>query len=108
MLRAHREARQPDDDDLVFTQADGSPIHPERFSRWFARRCADIGLPPIRLHDVRHSYVTALLAAGVPLKVVSQRVGHASPVITMTLYQHVLPSDDRAAAEAGARAIFGP
>ncbi len=44
------------------------------------------GLPTIRLHDMRHSYVTALLAAGVPVKVVSQRVGHASPMITLSIY----------------------
>jgi integrase len=48
-----------------------------------------------------------LIGAGVPLRVVSQRVGHASPMITMSIYQHVLPGDDRAAAEVGARAILG-
>lgn len=62
---------------------------------------------PIRLHDVRHSYATALLKAGQPIKVVSQRIGHASPTITMTIYQHVLPSDDVEAAAAGARLILG-
>lgn len=94
-------------DDLVFTKPDGSAIHPERFSAWFAQRCRRSGLPVVRLHDVRHSYVTALLAEGVPLKVVSQRIGHASPMVTMTIYQHVLPGDDRAAAAVGARAILG-
>lgn len=94
-------------EDLVFTHADGSPIHPERFSAWFKQHCAKSGLPTVRLHDVRHSYVTALLAQGVPLKVVSQRVGHASPMVTIAIYQHVQPGDDRAAATAGARAILG-
>ena len=87
-----------DSGDLVFTREDGSPIHPERFSAPFRQHCARSGLPAIRLHDVRHSYVTALLSEGVPLKVVSQRVGHASPMVTMTIYQHVLPGDDRVAA----------
>jgi integrase len=73
----------------------------------FRQRCARSGLPSIRLHDVRHSYVTALLGKGIPLKVVSQRVGHASPLVTLTIYQHALPGDDRAAATAGARAILG-
>ena len=95
------------DGDLVFTRPDGSGIHPERLSRWFGQRCRTAGLPTIRLHDVRHSYVTALLASGVSLKVVSQRVGHASPMVTMAIYQHVLPGDDRAAADIGARAILG-
>lgn len=93
--------------DLVFTREDGSPIHPERFSAWFKQHCRRSGLPPVRLHDVRHSYVTALLAAGVPLKVVSQRVGHSSPMVTMSIYQHVLPGDDQAAAATGAQAILG-
>jgi integrase len=94
-------------EDLVSTKPNGSAIHPERFSAWFKQRCQTSGLPRVRLHDVRHSYVTALLAEGVPLKVVSQRVGHASPMVTMTIYQHVLPGDDRAAAALGARAILG-
>jgi integrase len=116
-LRAHRVAQfeerlalgdaYNESGGLVFTHEDGAPIHPERFTGWFRQLCGRSGLPPIRLHDVRHSYVTALLASGIPLKVVSQRVGHASPLVTMTIYQHVLPGDDRAAAAAGTRAILG-
>lgn len=56
---------------------------------------------------IRHSYVTALLAAGVPVKVVNQRVGHASPMITLSIYQRVMPGDDRSAADIGARVILG-
>jgi integrase len=116
-LRAHRVAQMEqrllfgssyrDSGDLVFTTEDGSPIHPERLSVLFKQHCTRSGLPAIRLHDVRDSYVTALLGQGVPLKVVSQRVGHASPMVTMTIYQHLLPVDDRAAAAVGARAIIG-
>jgi integrase len=47
-------------------------------------------LPRIRLHDVRHSYATAPLAAGVPPKVISQRLGHAPIAITMDTYGHVI------------------
>lgn len=116
-LRAHRVTqmeerlllgpRYRESGDLVFTREDGSPIHPEHLSSSFRQHCERSGLPTIRLHDVRHSYVTALLGGGVPLKVVSQRVGHASPMVTLTIYQHVLPVDDRAAAAVGARAILG-
>jgi integrase len=56
------------------------------------------GLPPIRLHDLRHSYATAALAAGVPVKVLSQRVGHADVGVTLAVYAHVMPSDDEDAA----------
>lgn len=93
--------------DLVFTNADGSAIHPERFSSWFRQLRRKSGLPTIRLHDIRHSYVTALLGNGVALKVVSQRIGHSSPIVTMTIYQHVMPADDVAAAAIGARAVLG-
>ncbi|HTE66081.1 MAG TPA: tyrosine-type recombinase/integrase [Candidatus Binatia bacterium] len=65
------------------------------------------GLPRIRLHDVRHSYTTAALAAGVPPKVISQRLGHATIVITMDAYSHVIPGLDEQAAETVARLILG-
>jgi integrase len=61
-----------------------------------ARRAA--GLSRIRLHDVRHSYATAALAAGIPAKIVSERLGHANIAITMDTYSHVLPSLDEQAA----------
>jgi integrase len=67
----------------------------------------DASLPKIRLHDVRHSYATAALAAGVPAKVVSERLGHANIAITMDTYSHVLPGMDERAATAVARLILG-
>ena len=76
------------------TWPDGRPIHPERFSRWFEQHAHAASLPKIRLHDVRHSYATAALAAGVPAKVVSERLGHANIAITMDTYSHVLPGLD--------------
>jgi integrase len=55
----------------------------------------------------RHAYATALIRAGVPIKVVSERIGHAYPNITIGTYAHVLPGDDADAARAGADAILG-
>ena len=114
-LREHR-ARQAEerlivgpgwqDSGLVFTWGDGRPLHPERFSRWFERLAREAGLPKIRLHDVRHSYATAALAAGVPAKVVSERLGHANIAITMDTYSHVLPGMDERAASIVARLIL--
>jgi integrase len=95
------------DSGYLFTNADGSPIHPQRFSDWFHQRTKAAGLPRIRLHDVRHSYATAGLAAGVPLKVMSARLGHANTAITADLYQHVLPAMDEAAALQVAAVIDG-
>ena len=56
-------------------------------------------LPVIRLHDLRHTHATILLTAREPVHVVSQRLGHASGVITRTVYAHVLPGSQREAAE---------
>jgi integrase len=115
-LRRHR-ARQLEhklavgaryqDSGLVFTWLDGSPIHPLRFSRWFEQHARRAGLPRIRLHDLRHSYASAALAAGVPAKVISERLGHATIAVTMDIYSHVLPGLDREAADTVARLILG-
>jgi hypothetical protein len=91
----------------VFTWPDGSPIHPQRFSAWFEQHAHAAGLPKIRLHDVRHSYASAALAAGIPAKVVSERLGHATIAITMDTYSHVLPGLDAEAAGTVARLILG-
>lgn len=85
--------------DAVFTMPDGRPIHPHVVSQTFNRLVAHAGLPRIRLHDLRHTHATLLLKAGVPLKVVSERLGHSSPAFTMCVYQHVLPGMQADAAE---------
>jgi integrase len=71
---------------LVFTWEDGSLINPERLSAWFRRHCVEAGLPPIRLHDVRHSSTSAGLANATgwhEVKVISERLGHANVAITI-------------------------
>jgi Phage integrase family len=67
----------------------------------------EAGLPKIRLHDVRHSYASAALAAGIPAKIVSEPLGHATIQITLDTYSHVLPGLDAQAAETVARLILG-
>jgi integrase len=115
-LREHRRCQLEErlavgprweDSGLVFTWPDGRPLHPERFSRWFEQHARAAGLPKIRLHDVRHSYATAALAAGIPAKVVSERLGHANIAITMDTYSHVLPGLDEQAASTVAQLILG-
>jgi integrase len=86
------------DHGLVVTNIDGSAPNPEAFSNRFSKLVRAAGLPRIRLHDLRHSYATAALAAGVPVKVLSQRVGHADVGVTLSVYAHVMPGDDEEAA----------
>lgn len=71
---------------------------PESFSQLFTRTSTTIGLPRIRFHDLRHTHASLLVAAGVPIKVVSERLGHAHPGFTMHTYQHLLPGMGAAAA----------
>lgn len=105
-LRDHR-ARQLDERmdlgrewgnelDLVFTQADGTPLHPQGFSELFKRLAA--GLPKLSLHGPRHTHATLALRAGVHPKVVSERLGHASVAFTMDVYTDALPDLQEGAA----------
>jgi integrase len=66
------------DHGLGFCQVDGTMLHPERFSRSFGDAVRRLGLPPIRLHDLRHGWATIALSAGVHPKVVQERLGHAN------------------------------
>ncbi len=103
-----RSGGEYDDHDLVFCRRDGKPFNPKRFSREFDRRLTRFALPRIRLHDLRHTWATLALEAGIDVKVVADRLGHSSPVITWTIYQHVTPAMQSGAAEKVAGLIFGP
>jgi integrase len=87
------------DNDLVFCHPDGTALHPERFSRGFLETVARIGLPRIRLHDLRHGWATLALQAGVHPKVVQERLGHANIGITLDTYSHVVAGLHEDAAE---------
>lgn len=77
----------------------GRPCRPDSISEWFDQEVKATGLPLIRLHDCRHTAASLMLAAGFPMKVVSEMLGHASPTITLAICAHVLPG---MAEEAGA------
>ena len=97
--------RRLSEDDYVFCAPSGGPTHPDRFSQIFNRLVARAGVPRRRLHDLRHTHATLLLKAGVPVKVVSERLGHATPGFTMATYQHVLPGMQAEAARTFASLI---
>lgn len=78
------------DTDYCFTIANGQPLHPERATKLFREAIEQAKLPRIRLHDLRHTHATLGLEAGIPVKVISQRLGHSSTRITQDVYQHVL------------------
>ncbi len=68
-----------------------SPWHVQLLNLFFKKLLKAAGLPNVRFHDLRHSTATVLLAAGVPLKVVSELLGHSSVAITADIYAHVSP-----------------
>ena len=92
-------------DESVFTRPDGQPVHPHTLSQPVDRLQRAAGVPAIRLHDLRHTHATLMLKHGIPLKVVSERLGHSTPAFTMAVYQHVLPGMQRDAANTFARLI---
>jgi integrase len=85
---------------FMFTSADGvSPVHPDALTSLFRRLCDKLGLKGVRLHDLRHLHATQLLAAGVPVRTVSGRLGHANAATTLNVYAHFLEASDRDAAD---------
>ena len=116
-LKAHRKRQRVEriaaadvwsnEGDLVFTDELGEPVHPNRLSQSFDRIVREAELPRIRLHDLRHSYATLALKAGVHPKIVSERLGHSTIAITLDLYSHVAQGLDADAAELIASRIYG-
>ncbi|WNZ10538.1 site-specific integrase [Streptomyces sp. 11x1] len=114
VLERHRKQQAADREEwasawvetgLVFTQEDGSWLHPGKVTDLFERLVAASGLPPIRLHDLRHGAATLMLAAGIDVKIVSDTLGHSDTRITRDIYQSVLPQVGRNAAEATAKLV---
>lgn len=115
-LKTHRVAQleerlafglgSPTGDGLVFTQPNGEPVHPDRFSGWFQQHIRAAGLPRIRLHDLRHTHATLALSAGIHAKVVSERLGHSTVSITLDTYSHAIPAMQEDAADKVAALVF--
>lgn len=108
-LRQHRAAQAReraacgqawrDQDNRVFTGVDGQGLHPGAVTKHFYALTEAAGLPRIRLHDLRHTAATIALEAGVPLKTVSDMLGHTSLATTADTYTHVRLSVALEAAE---------
>jgi integrase len=93
------------DSGYVFTAEDGEPIHADHMANRYDRLVAAAPVPILHFHGLRHTHATLLLKAGVPVHVVAQRLGHSSPALTLSIYSHVLPRQQAAAAAAFARLV---
>ena len=113
-LRAHRRSQLADrlrwgsawtDSGKVFTREDGSSLHPATVTERFHMLVETGGLPPIRLHDLRHGAGSLMLAAGVPAKVVQETLGHSTIGLTLDTYTSVYAEVAAEAAEATAALV---
>jgi integrase len=110
ILRTHRQAQlelrmqlglgRLGAGDLMFAKWSGEPYRPDNLSRDWVRVARARGLPRVMFHALRHSHVSALIAAGLDPVSISRRIGHGNPAITLAVYAHLFRATDRAAAEA--------
>ena len=108
VLREHKEKQEVTrvilgipliDDDLIFSDLNGKPLLPNTVTHAWIKLVRRTGLGGIRLHDARHSHASLMLKAGTHPKIVQERLGHASIVITLDTYSHVAPGLQEAAAD---------
>jgi integrase len=107
-LRAHHRGQLEErlaagpawtDTEYIFVSEDGRPYHPDRFRIMLEKLTRAAGLPPIRLHDLRHTMATVGLEAAIHPKIIQERLGHASISMTLDTYSHVMPGLQREASE---------
>lgn len=117
LLKEHR-ARQAEErlalgelyapHNFVFAVAGGRPLHLGHLTMHsFKPILRRAGLPDMRIHDLRHSCATLLLAAGENPKIVSERLGHSSTTFTLDTYSHCLPNMQKSAADKLQSMLFG-
>ena len=107
-LKAHRvrqleermvAGRRWEESGLVFRTCLGTALDSRNVTRAFHKLLVDAGLPRIRLHDLRHTAATLLLAQGVSPRTIMEILGHSQISLTMDTYSHVLPALLREAAD---------
>jgi integrase len=115
-FKKHRERRAEeklsalhwDEQGFVFTKLSGGYLHPNTlYSTYFKPLRDRAGVPPIHFHDLRHTYATLALLNGVPVKVVSEILGHKDIATTLRTYAHVLPGMQGQAARTMDSVLFG-
>ena len=103
--RAATGSAWQDRDGLIFTDPLGRVWHPETITSMYAALVARSGIGHLRLHDLRHTAATLALAAGVPVRDVSDALGHASPSITLDIYGQAVAEGPRRVADAMDRSL---
>lgn len=110
LLRAHWKAQQEGRlalgmgraaaDDLVFSKQEGEPLDPDAISKeWTALIGKLNGVPKVKLHSLRHTHASQLIASGLDVLTISRRLGHSTPTITLAVYGHLFSNTDDVAAQ---------
>jgi integrase len=92
---------------VVFTWENGRRLNPDYVSKVFLKAQASLDLPRLTIHSLRHSHATILLRDGVPVHIVSKRLGHKDPSVTLNVYADVIPDDDTSAVDVFSKAVWG-
>ena len=91
--RWSRRSSYSADDDLVFAHPEtGNPLDRSKVTKRFKAACRAAGVPPIRFHDLRHTFGTRMAASGQPIRSIQEFLGHAD-VKTTQIYMHYAPSE---------------
>ena len=90
----------------IFTNETGGWLRPDTFSGWFRNFCKEHGFKNVHVHTLRHTAATLMIMNNIPLRVVSQRLGHNSTTVTNDIYTHVIKRADEMAAEALDQSLF--
>jgi len=91
----------------VFANEVGRPINPSNLRRDFLSLIARAGVPEIRVYDARHTFATLAIDAGLPIKAVSESMGHADVAVTLRTYTHVLENQRARVADEMGDVLFG-
>ena len=95
-----------DTDDLLFRWENGG-LCPDYLTKQIGKEQAGLGLPRLTLHGLRHSHATILLRDRVPVHIVSKRLGHKDPSVTLDAYADVIPDNDAGAVDVFTKAVCG-
>ncbi|MER8104842.1 tyrosine-type recombinase/integrase [Kitasatospora sp. NPDC094016] len=101
-MAAHPEGRL---EGLLFAKPDGSPLRPQWVLNQLRKRTAELDLPKIGLHDLRHTANSIMIAESIPVAVVSKTMRHFTLAITISLYGHLLKDSADQAVLALAQAL---
>jgi integrase len=93
-LAAHLAEFGPGREGFIFTAPEGGPVRGTRFREVWRRTLQSAGMVRVRPHDLRHFYASLLIDAGESVKVVQDRLGHASATVTLDTYGHLWPNSE--------------